>query len=98
MSAMMRSNIKRNNIPTKRDVASRVGFKWGISEKERLYREYDLLELSIDEMAELHGRSPIAIMCQIDREGLAYYDDLLSDYEQKKYGRGSKKMNTHIRF
>ena len=96
MSAMMRSNTRRNIVPTKRDVVSRVGFKWGIPEMERLYREYDLLELSIDEMAELHGRSPIAIMSQIDRKGLAYYDDLLSNYEWEKGRRNEK--NTHTRY
>ena len=45
----------------------RSGFKWNVNECLRLQREYELLGLSIDEIASLHGRSPLSIMYKIGR-------------------------------
>ena len=43
--------------------------KWNINELNRLQREYELLELSIQEIAKLHERSEKAILCRLEQEG-----------------------------
>jgi len=53
----------------------RANYKWTINECLRLEREYDLLELSIQDIALLHERSPEAIMYKLDNEGIADYND-----------------------
>ena len=60
----------------------RANARWTINECLRLEREFDLLELSIQDIAELHERSPSAIMYKLDAEGLADYNELyLSSYK-----------------
>ena len=54
----------------------RSGFKWTVNECLRLEREYDLLKLSVDEIALLHQRSPYSIMYKLDSEGIADFNDL----------------------
>ncbi len=54
----------------------RVGAKWTINECLRLQREYELLKLSVDEIAALHQRSAQAIMYKLDAEGIADYNVL----------------------
>lgn len=54
----------------------RVGAKWTVNECLRLQREYELLKLSIDEIAALHQRSSQAIMYKLDAEGIADYNVL----------------------
>ena len=46
----------------------RANTKWTVNECLRLEREFDLLGLSIQEIAELHERSPNAIMYKLDYE------------------------------
>lgn len=55
---------------------SRFGFKWNVSECLRLQREFELLRLSVPEIAALHGRTINAIMYKIDLEGFATFNDL----------------------
>jgi hypothetical protein len=62
----------------------RFGNRWTINECLQLEREYDLLELSIDEMAERHQRTPNAIMLKLDSEGYADYCVLYSNYKISK--------------
>lgn len=57
----------------------RSGFKWTVNECLRLEREFDLLKLSVDEIALLHQRSSYAIMYKLDSEGIADFNEL---YEQ----------------
>ena len=59
----------------------RFGNRWTINECLQLQREYELLELSIDEIAERHHRTPNAIMLKLDSEGLADYCVLYSNYK-----------------
>lgn len=59
----------------------RFGKKWNINEILQLQREFELLELSIDEIAKNHQRSPNAIMCKLDQEGFAEYNELYSHYQ-----------------
>ena len=54
----------------------RSGFKWTVNECLRLEREYDLLKLSVDEIALLHKRSPYAIICKLDYEGIADFNEI----------------------
>ena len=54
----------------------RANAKWTINECLRLEREFDLLKLSIDEIAALHERSAQGIMYKLDSEGLADYNVL----------------------
>jgi hypothetical protein len=43
-------------------------FKWNINELIALQREYELLELSIQEIANRHKRSVNAILCRLEKE------------------------------
>lgn len=54
----------------------RAGFKWTINECLRLQREFELLNLPVEEIALLHKRSPYAIMCKLDAENIADFNEL----------------------
>jgi hypothetical protein len=60
--------------------SKRFGKRWTISECIELQREFELLELSIDEIAEKHQRTPGAIISRLDYEGFADYNVLYSNY------------------
>jgi len=59
-----------------KNYATRSGFKWTVNECLRLEREYDLLKLSVEDIALLHRRTPFAIMYKLDEEGIADFNDL----------------------
>lgn len=67
----------------------RSGAKWTVNECLRLQREYELLKLSIDEIATLHQRSAQAIMYKLDAEGIADYDVLAVCGTNTQLRRGS---------
>jgi hypothetical protein len=48
----------------------RQGNKWTINELISLQREYELLELTVQEIAERHQRSETAILYKLESEGL----------------------------
>lgn len=48
----------------------RQNYKWNINELLRLEREYDLLELSVGEIAKLHQRTANAIAMKLQSEGI----------------------------
>ena len=50
---------------------TRNGYKWCIPETLRLQREFELLELSIEEISRIHKRTPYAIACRLVYEGFA---------------------------
>jgi hypothetical protein len=54
----------------------RSGFKWTVNECLRLQREFELLNLSVEEIALLHQRSPYAIMYKLDAEDIADFNEL----------------------
>jgi hypothetical protein len=60
----------------------RYGNRWSINECLQLQREFELLKLSIDEIAERHQRTPNAIMFKLDKENIADYNVLYSNYNQ----------------
>lgn len=68
----------------------RTGTKWTVNECLRLEREFDLLGLSVQEIAELHERSPNAIMYKLDYEGIADYNDVCQNRQEKTYKMASK--------
>lgn len=53
---------------------------WNIRECLNLQREFELLKLSIDEIALRHQRTPGAIMFKLDEQGFADYNVLYSNY------------------
>lgn len=62
---------KYDNIP-----APRHANKWTVNECLSLNREFELLKLTMPEIALRHGRTVNAIMFKIQAEGWATYDDL----------------------
>jgi len=63
--------------------------RWTINECLQLQREFELLELSIDEIAKKHKRTPNAIMQRLDKEGFADYNVLYSEYYKLGFGNNS---------
>ena len=61
----------------------RTGNKWTVNECLRLTREFELLGLSIQEISKLHERSPNAIMYKLDYEGIADYNDVFQNRQEK---------------
>ena len=62
------------------DNCKRFRKNWTIKECLNLQREFELLKLSIDEIALKHQRTPNAIMFKLDEQGLACYNVLYSNY------------------
>jgi hypothetical protein len=56
--------------------AWRNGYKWSINECLQLEREYDLLKMSVPDMALKHNRTINAIMFKLEAEGLDTYNNL----------------------
>ena len=71
----------------------RFGNRWTINECLQLHREFDLLELSIDEIAERHQRTVNAIMIKLDSEGHADYNVLYSNYNTLNPEMNSQKSS-----
>jgi hypothetical protein len=63
---------------------NRHGFRWNINECLRLQREFELLQLPLDEIASRHGRTVNAIMRKLHAEGFASYHDLCSLHYSNK--------------
>ena len=63
---------------------TRANAKWTVNECLRLEREFDLLKLSVQEIALLHDRSPNAIMYKLDAEGFADYNDVFINRQALK--------------
>ena len=58
----------------------RFGNRWTVNECLQLQREFELLQLSVDEISKIHQRTPSAIMFKLDQEGFADYDILYANY------------------
>lgn len=59
---------------------TRNGKRWTVNECIQLQREFELLQLSVAEIALIHKRTPNAIMYKLDQEGLADYNVLYSNH------------------
>ena len=53
------------------NIFKRHGFRWTIPEILQLQREYELIGLSIEDIAFLHNRSEQAIITRIELEGFS---------------------------
>jgi hypothetical protein len=62
------------------DKCKRFRKRWAIKECLDLQREFELLQLSIDDIALRHKRTPGAIMFKLDEQSLADYNVLYSNY------------------
>jgi hypothetical protein len=51
-------------------VPRRHNKKWTINEVETLHREYELLELSVQDIAKSHDRSCFSILHKLEKEGI----------------------------
>ena len=58
----------------------RFGNRWTVNECLQLQREFELLQLSVDEISKIHQRTPNAIMFKLDQEGFADYNVLYANY------------------
>jgi hypothetical protein len=56
--------------------------RWNVNECLQLQREFELLQMPIDDIALKHQRTPNAIMLKLDQEGFADYNVLYSKYQQ----------------
>jgi hypothetical protein len=59
---------------------TRFGNRWNINECLQLQREFELLQLPIDEIALRHQRTANAIMLKLHSEGFADYNELYVNY------------------
>lgn len=55
----------------------RSGKKWSVNEILSLQREYELLQMNVDEIAKKHKRTSKAIMYKLHHEGFAKFDWLV---------------------
>ena len=60
----------------------RCGNRWTVNECLQLQREFELLQMSIDDIALKHQRTPNAIMFKLYQEELADYNVLYNSYYQ----------------
>ncbi len=74
-------------------VPSRHCFNWTISEKLRLEREYDLLELDVNVIAKMHGRSVHAIVHQLQAEDIIGRFSDARGYEMSFANESDDKVN-----
>jgi len=73
-------------ILTKPTPINRHRKPWSASEIARLYREYQINRYTVDEIAEMHGRTYFAIVGKLKSENILYdvsdeEDEYLEDYE-----------------
>lgn len=59
---------------------TRNGKRWTVNECIQLQREFELLQLSVAEIAVRHKRTPNSIMYKLDQDGLADYNVLYSNH------------------
>ena len=78
----------------KMNTTSRFGKRWTVNECLQLHREFELLNLSMDEIALRHKRTPNAIMFKLEQEGLADYNVLYSNYYDLNLHMYADKLET----
>lgn len=62
------------------ETPTRFGKRWTVNEYLQLQREFELLELSVAEIACRHKRTPNAIIHKLVQEGFADYNVLYSNH------------------
>jgi hypothetical protein len=58
----------------------RTGKKWSVNEILSLQREYELLQMNVDDIAKKHKRTSKAIMYKLHHEGFAKFDWLFHSH------------------
>lgn len=74
----------------------RNGNRWTINECLQLQREFELLNLSVAEIADRHQRTPNAIMFKLDQEGFADYTVLYSNFNNPIPNQLTNKLSQDI--
>ena len=73
-------------------MTTRNGKRWTVNECLQLQREFELLNLTINEIANKHQRTPNAIMFKLSHEGFADYNSTFyNEVKEKKSGAKIKK-------
>jgi hypothetical protein len=72
--------------------------RWTIKECLDLQREFELLKMSIDDIALKHQRTPNAIMLKLDEQGFADYNVLYSNYHGLNSPMGVIRKHTYDEF
>lgn len=75
------------------DSYKRNNKRWNIDEVIRLQREHELLELSIQEIAEKHERSERAILCKLEKEG--FIDNWTNANGFDEYAKGMSELSCY---
>jgi hypothetical protein len=70
--------------------------RWTVNECLALQREFELLQLSIDEIAMKHKRTPNAIMFKLSQEGFADYKVLCSEYRKLNSNKCITEENSNV--
>jgi hypothetical protein len=76
----------------------RFGNRWTIKECLQLQREFELLQLSIGEIAKRHKRTPNAIMLKLDQEGLADYNAVHFNYTNSNSTKTARKIERTYKY
>ena len=77
---------------------TRSGFRWSVNEVLALQREFELLGLSIDEIAQKHNRTTNAIIFKLDQEGFADYNELYSNLNNSESDDNSSEISLEYNY
>jgi len=77
---------------------TRSGFRWSINEVLALQREFELLGLTIDEIAQKHNRTTNAIIFKLDQEGFADYNELYSNLNNSESVDNSSEISLEYNY
>lgn len=75
---------------------NRNGNKWNVNELLNLQREYELLELSVEEIAVLHKRSINAILYKLEDESFKRQTNTSSFSKPKKVSKMQLRSRSFI--
>jgi hypothetical protein len=79
-------------------MTTRSGFRWSINEVLALQREFELLGLTIDEIAQKHNRTTNAIIFKLDQEGFADYNELYSNLNNSESDDNSSEISLEYNY
>ena len=77
---------------------TRSGFRWSVNEVLALQREFELLGLTIDEIAQKHNRTTNAIIFKLDQEGFADYNELYSNLNNSESDDNSSEISLEYNY
>ena len=77
---------------------TRSGFRWSVNEVLALQREFELLGLTIDEIAQKHNRTTNSIIFKLDQEGFADYNELYSNLNNSESDDNSSEISLEYNY